>query len=415
MLLNHNSPAPESRNHWHRLLLIFSVACLIESAFYGQVGAFTPIYLPKLGLPLASVPMWTGAIMAISNVIGIPFLPLWGALADRYARKPIIIRSFIVELMGIVLMMVSGNIWIFVLGRALLSLSLGNSGLMMTTLSEQAPPNRLGLAFSIMNGAAPLAAFAGPLVGGLIVDRSGFPMLMGADGVLIVVVIVMLLVGYRDAFRVRSEVPVLRMAAESVFIIWRSKRVRMLFGALLFLCASWMLGFTYVPLAITALYKGTHPNSAVGIVMAVGGLMTLLLSPIMGALSDRFGHWKVLIIGAVVSLVLWPLPAFTHNLFMFGAAWAALNGVTSGIFAISFAVMSNSVSDDVRGRVMSFAYLPFNIGAFLGPAIGSLAIKSNVFAIFHISAILTGMCIAVLLIARRQAVDIAPANTELSR
>lgn len=35
---------------WLRLLLLFSVAGFIEAALYGHVAAFTPLYLPKLGV-----------------------------------------------------------------------------------------------------------------------------------------------------------------------------------------------------------------------------------------------------------------------------------------------------------------------------------------------------------------------------
>jgi MFS family permease len=119
---------------WLWLLVLFTVAGFIEAAFYGQVSAFTPLYLPRLGIPQADVLTWTGAIVAITSAIGIPFLPFWGALADRYARQPIIIRSYVAHLLGGIIMLVAGNVWAFALGRAAMSFSLGNSGLMMTTL-----------------------------------------------------------------------------------------------------------------------------------------------------------------------------------------------------------------------------------------------------------------------------------------
>jgi hypothetical protein len=40
-------------------------------------------------------------------------------------------------------MLVSGNIWMCVVGRAVMNLSLGNTGLMMTTLAERVPANRI--------------------------------------------------------------------------------------------------------------------------------------------------------------------------------------------------------------------------------------------------------------------------------
>src|SRR5262245_49025884 len=166
---------------WHWLLLLFTGAGFVETVFWGQMGAFTPLYLPALGVPAAEITNWTGAVASISVAIGIPFLPLWGALADRYSRQPVIVRSFAAHLVAGIVALLAGNIWIFIFGRALMGFALGNTGLMITTLAERVPPRRLGLAFAIINSAPPLGAFVGPLIGGPIVDRWGFPTLLAVD------------------------------------------------------------------------------------------------------------------------------------------------------------------------------------------------------------------------------------------
>ena len=95
------------------LLVLYTFGSLVETIFYGQLGAFTPIYLPRLGVAVDLVPRWTGIIAAVAGVVGIPFLPFWGALADRFARKPIIIRSFVVHMLAGLFCALAGNIWIF--------------------------------------------------------------------------------------------------------------------------------------------------------------------------------------------------------------------------------------------------------------------------------------------------------------
>ncbi|MGH9696150.1 MAG: hypothetical protein ACRD5Z_18520, partial [Bryobacteraceae bacterium] len=61
-----------------------------------------------------------------------------------------------------------------------------------------------------------------------------------------------------------------------------------------------------------------------------------------------------------------------------GIAYALVNGVTSGVFAISFTALSTSTTAEVRGRVMSFAYLPTNLGGMVGPAIGAIVTGSSI-------------------------------------
>ena len=144
---------------------------------------------------------------------GLPFLPFWGALADRYSRQPLIVRSFVAHLLALLLALLAGNVWVFVAGRALMSLALGNTGLMMATLGERVPRGRLGLAFAVLNSAPPLGAFVGPLVGGPLVDAWGFRALLACDVALMLAVILLLTFAYRDTFVAPARRPLLRMVA----------------------------------------------------------------------------------------------------------------------------------------------------------------------------------------------------------
>src|SRR5207248_8713890 len=187
---------------------------------YGQVSAFTPLYLPRLGIEVVAVAFWVGAITSSSNVAGLPFLPFWGALADRHGRKPLIIRSFLVAFVALSLTALAPNVWVFALARAIQSLGLGNTGLILATLGEQTPPGRIAFAFGIVNGANPLGGFVGPLVGGPVVDRFGFPALMAADAAIMVGVVLMLAFGYRDGFvPSRRGGSLLRMAGDGIRLI----------------------------------------------------------------------------------------------------------------------------------------------------------------------------------------------------
>jgi len=383
------------------MLVLFTGATFIEAAFWGQTGAFTPLYLPHLGILPSEVARWTGISVALSSAVGIPFLPFWGALADRYARKPIIIRSFVAHMLATLVMLLARDIWVFVAGRALMSFSFGNTGLMMTTLSEHAPKHRIGFALSIMNSAAPVGAFLGPVLGGPIVDRWGFPTLLGVDSAAMLLVILALTGGYGDVFVGTDRGSLLRTALDSVGIIVRSPALRALFPALFLLETGWVTAFNYVPLAVTGLYRGSEPGTVVGIVLGSSGLAALLLSPAVGGLADRFGHWRVLFIVVIVQIFLWPIRSLLPTLVGFGIAWALLNGVASSAFALSFTVMSNSVSSAIRGRVMSFAFLPINVGSFVGPAVGSIITRGSVFTVFPAAALSTAVGLWALAVASR--------------
>jgi MFS transporter, DHA1 family, multidrug resistance protein len=392
------------RASWTWLLGLYTAASFIETVFWGQMTAFTPLFLRQLGMAAADVPVMVGLIAAIVGAAGIPFLPLWGALADRYSRQPLIVRTFLVHLVAGTLAVLARNVWVFVLGRALMSLALGNSGLMLTTLAERTPVQRQGLAFAIMNSAGPVGAFVGPLLGGPIVDHWGFRSLLLINIVLIMLVVVALWLGYVDSYRGKSRDSIVRMAIHSVRVSFQAGRLRTLFVALFLLYAGWMLVFSYLPLVITSLYSGTKPASVIGLVLGAGGLLAMILSPTLGALADRFGHWPILMIGGAIETVLWPIPFWTRSLVPFAVISCIISGVAAAVFSISFNVLSSSAPSNIRGRVMSFAYLPVNLGYSFGPMLGSQLVTRDLFYIFPAAFLFTGFGLIVLNVARRQPV-----------
>jgi DHA1 family multidrug resistance protein-like MFS transporter len=392
----------ELRASWKRLLALYTVASFLETVFWGQMTAFTPIFLRDLGLAAAEIPSMVGIVAAIVGAAGIPFLPFWGALADRYSRKPMVVRSFAVYLLAGVIAVLAGNVWVFVLGRSLMGLSLGNSGLMLTTLAERTPTHRHGMAFAVMSSAGPVGAFVGPLIGGPIVDHWGFRTLMWIDVLIMIAVVLALSFGYADNYRGQSRSPILRMAAESVRVSFQAGRLRTLFFAFFLLYAGWMLVYSYLPVVITALYKGANPASAIGYVLGGGGILAMVISPTLGALADRLGHWRILMSGAAVEAILWLAPFWTRSLVPFAILACLISGVAAAVFSISFNVLSTSAPTSIRGRVMSFAYLPVNLGFSFGPMLGSQLVKYNLFYIFPTACLFTGLGLLVLNIARGQ-------------
>jgi MFS transporter, DHA1 family, multidrug resistance protein len=385
---------------------LFAVAGVCEVCAYGQVSAFTPLHLPDIGVNAADVAFWVGAITSLSNVAGLPFLPFWGALADRFGRKPLIIRSFIAAFIALFLGAIAPNVWIFMFARAFQSLGLGNTGLMLATLAEHAPASRVGLAFGLVNGANPVGAFLGPLAGGPIVDRFGFAPLLAVDAVVLAFVVALLALGYRDGFVPRGQTgSLLRMAGDGVMLIVRSRRLRALFPAYFVLFSGWLMAYIYIPVIVPHLYRGPDPASAIGLILGAGGVGTLIATPLIGALADRFGHWRTLLIGGVLLVPLWLFPYFARELVTLGILWALANAIVSGVFSVSFNVLASSTSDATRGRVMTFGYLPGNMGFVIGPAIGSVVASADVFLVFPAAAVLTALGVLAVLYAYRQPVS----------
>jgi len=388
---------------WVLILVLFSAAAFVETMFWGQLNAFTPLHLARLGVAPDQIWLWTGITSSVAVAFGLPFLPLWGALADRYSRQPLIARSFAIYVVAAIITALAKDVWLFTLGRAVMCFSLGNTGLMMTLLSERAPRHRVAFAFAILNAGGPIGAFIGPIIGGPMVDRYGLPGLLEVDSLLLVGVLLALQLGYRDHFVSGDRRPLLQMAAESLRTLWTAK-VFPLIPALFLIFSGWMLANTFAPIGIAAMYHGSAHGTAVGLVLGGGGLATLIIAPVMGALADRWGLWRVISVGAVIEIALWLALLLCRDLVSFALVWALVNGVASGVFSIAFTILASSSPIELRGRIMAFAYLPVNLGALVGATVGTLVSHGSIFAIFPATAALTAAGLAALALARKRLV-----------
>src|SRR5205814_8087246 len=134
------------------------------------------------------------------------------------------------------------------------------------------------------------------------------------------------------------------------------------FPALFLLFAGWRLAFICVRLGVAHLYTGRDPATAGRIGLGAGGLGIFIASPAIGAVADRYGKHQTLFAGCAVLAALWSVPFFARELLPFTIAWTVVNGLAAALFSVSFTILSASATDTTRGRVMTFAYLPANLG-----------------------------------------------------
>lgn len=64
---------------WRFTAGLFFITVLLETAAFGQLTAFTPLYLRQvIQLPEEEIPFWTGMLVATSLAVAVPLAPWWG-------------------------------------------------------------------------------------------------------------------------------------------------------------------------------------------------------------------------------------------------------------------------------------------------------------------------------------------------
>ncbi len=384
---------------WTLLTFLFALANFLEVAVVAHFVLFTPAFLGTIGFDQAEINAWTGPLASIGFLSGIWFVPFWGVLADRYGRKPLILRSYYVEVVAMALGAISSNVWLYVFARALTGFALGNTGLMYASLTEAAPRDRVALALGLVSGSAPLGALVGGLAGGFIVTQYGVHQLFGIDAIVAALIAVVLSLFYRETFVPKPTPPIRVMLGDALRAVIYTPVALTIFVISFVYSAAFFFSYPYLPVRIEELVGKAAAPIAIGLTQGAAGVTTLLGSAIWGALADRLGHRRLLAFLMLTVIVLW-LPMFAaQGIVDLTIWWVLLNGVSPSVTSLMFTIISLNIPTEKRGSVLSMVYLPMNLAFIVGPFFASFVASSfQVRDVFLVSAALSLLALLIFVI-----------------
>jgi MFS transporter, DHA1 family, tetracycline resistance protein len=108
-----------------------------------------------------------------------------------------------------------------------------------------------------------------------------------------------------------------------------------------------------------------------GLFATVWGLMQFLCSPLLGALSDRYGRRPVILISCLGMGLDYIFMAVAPNLTLL-LIGRIISGITAATIATSFAYIADVTTPDERAKSFGIVGVGFGLGFVLGPAIGGL-------------------------------------------
>lgn len=396
------SAAPRNQS-WSLLTFLFALANFLEVAVVAHFILFTPAFLATIGFSAEEINAWTGPIASAAFLVGIWFVPFWGVLADRYGRKPLILRSYYVEVLAMAIAAVSQNVWLFLFARVLTGLALGNSGLMFASLTEAAPRQRVALALSLVNGSAPLGALIGALFGGYVVSTYGVHALYAADAVIAALIAIVLSAFYRDPFVPKPTPRISVMLRDALGAVVNSPIAATLFLVSFIYNAAFFFSYAYLPVRIGEIVGERAAPTAIGITQGAAGATTLLGSALWGAVADRIGHRRLLAVLMFVASVMWVPLYVGQSIFDIAIVWALFNSVSPAVASLMFTIISLNIPAEKRGSVLSMIYLPLNVAFVVGPfAAAFVATNLKVRDVFIVSAVISFVALFVLVANRKR-------------
>jgi DHA1 family multidrug resistance protein-like MFS transporter len=389
------------QSSWATLTAFFALASFVEIILFSNLAAFTPVYLQSIGFDDAAIKFWTGILASIGMLFGFWFVPMWGVLADRYGRKPLIVRSFAVEVAACVIMALAPNIWVFTFGRMLTGLALGNTGLMFASISEHAPRARVGLAIALVTGSQPLGGVLGSLIGGFIVSAFGIGALWWFNALMITLVFVMLALLYHERFEPQPTPRLLQMVRGSLNAVVKTPVVVRYFIFSFIATSGFFFTSPFLSTRILEIAPGQNVGATIGVVFGIAGIATLIATPVWGALADKFGHARLLpLVTALTACAYLPL-YFASDVAQFTLFYFVLSAFSPAINSLTFATIGLETPPERRNAVMSMLYMPLNASIIIAPTLASI-LTSAVRQVFLFSAVIVFGAAGMLMATRER-------------
>jgi MFS family permease len=141
-----------------------------------------------------------------------------------------------------------------------------------------------------------------------------------------------------------------------------------------------------------------------GIALGSFSVVSLILRPLVGWSSDRFGRRPLLIGGAIVNVAALALHLLANDLLVFTIARGLLGAGEGFFFVSALAAAADIAPDSRRGEAISFLSLSLYLGIAIGPPVAEAIFAAGSYsAVWVAAAIVSAVAVALALLVPESA------------
>lgn len=385
---------------WKRNLYILSIAVFIAGIAFSEIMPFLSLYINTLGdFTHQQLNFWSGIVYSGTFIVSAVVSPWWGKLADKKGRKPMILRAGLGMAIVIASMGLVQNVWQLLLLRMLQGVFAGFISNSNALVATETPKTNSGQALGTIASATTAGTLLGPLIGGALTSIFSYRVtFMITGGLLLICSALVLFFVHEDDFT-----PITAKKLEKTSGVIKSLRSpQLIFGLLLTTMIIQAANNSINP--IVSLYVrqllNNHGNVVFisGVIAALPGIATFLVASRFGALGDRIGTHKIIVVGFIAASIFFFLTAFVQNTVELGILRFLVGFSDACLFPQVQTMLTKNSPAAVTGRIFSWNQSAMYIGNIIGPLLGSTV--SGLFNYSAVFIVTTGIVLLNLLLFR---------------
>jgi MFS family permease len=329
-----------------------------------------PLYIEHLGVRnTASIAQFSGIAFGITYVVSAIFSPIWGLAADKFGRKPMLLRASLGMAIVIGCMGFATNVYTLIGLRLLQGVITGYATACTTLIATQTDKEHTGYALGILSTASISGSLLGPSIGGFIEVGFGLKNVFFITGALLLIAFLTTALFVKESF-IREDKKTLHF--KEVWQLVPEKRLTITMFVTFFILTVALYSVEPVmTVYITGLsHNSSHIALIAGLTFSASGLANIIAAPRLGKLSDRIGVHKVMLVALIAAGVIFIPQAFVSNPWQLMGLRFLLGLTAAGLTPSVNVLIKKITPASLTGRVFGFSMSAGYLGVFGGAVLG---------------------------------------------
>lgn len=354
---------------WEKNLLVCWFGCFATAAGLSQIAPVLPLYIEHLGIQnVAEIEQWSGFAFGITFILMAIASPIWGQAADRYGRKPMLLRASLGMAVVITCMGFVQNVYQLVGLRLIQGAVSGFVSAAITLIAIQAPKERAGWALGTLSTGAVGGMLLGPLIGGYLAETWGFRSVFYSTGTLLMIAFMASLLFVEEDFKAPTT------KVLSFREVWNqipNPSIMITMFVTTFILQLGLLSIEpIITVYITQLHVTNHIVLISGMAFAASGFGNMLAASRLGKISDKIGPQKVMLVALIGAGLLFIPQAFVTTPWQLMGLRFLLGIAAAGLLpSINTLIMRNTPTA-ITGRAFGYNQSAQFLGSFGGSLLG---------------------------------------------
>lgn len=360
----------DGSSYWKQNLKVAWLGNFLTGTSFTLVMPFISVFVEELGVGPGQVEYYAGLAVSVNALAAALMAPVWGSLADRYGRKPMMVRAAFAMIFTMGGMAFVPNVFWLLALRVLNGVFTGYIPNATALIASQVPKDKTGYALGTLSTGAVAGNLIGPTLGGILAEMFGVHMVFLLVGLLYAIVVLLTVFYIREDF-----VPVKKGEEMSVKEVFEQVKDRqMLVG--LFVTSMIIIAAAQAVVPILTLYVrhlGQTDNLlfVAGFIISLPGMASLVTSGSLGKIGDRIGNHRLLLIALTYSLLINVFCVFAENPFQLGLLRFMYGFGTGALLPSVNSLLTKLTPKEGISRIFSYNQLFNNLGSVVGPMMGS--------------------------------------------